>query len=26
MAGKLLETACWMLGSFGQDSRFISCQ
>ncbi|KAI5390177.1 fasciclin-like arabinogalactan protein 15 [Lathyrus oleraceus] len=24
--GKLLETACWMLGTFGQHSRFTSCQ
>ncbi|XP_027346345.1 fasciclin-like arabinogalactan protein 15 [Abrus precatorius] len=24
--GKLLEAACWMLGTFGQNSRFISCQ
>ena len=24
-AGKLLEVACLMLGSFGHDSRFISC-
>ncbi|KAG4968652.1 hypothetical protein JHK87_034303 [Glycine soja] len=24
--GKLLETACWMLGTFGQHSRFASCQ
>ncbi|XP_020234204.1 fasciclin-like arabinogalactan protein 15 [Cajanus cajan] len=24
--GKLLETACWMLGTFGQNSRFTSCQ
>ncbi|XP_058779627.1 fasciclin-like arabinogalactan protein 15 [Vicia villosa] len=23
--GKLLETACWMLGTFGQHSRFASC-
>ncbi|KAI4322500.1 hypothetical protein L6164_022189 [Bauhinia variegata] len=23
--GKLLEAACWMLGTFGQDSRFTSC-
>nr|KYP43607.1 Fasciclin-like arabinogalactan protein 16 [Cajanus cajan] len=26
LAGKLLETACWMLGTFGQHSRFASCQ
>jgi len=25
MTGKLLETACWMLGTFGQHSRF-NCQ
>lgn len=25
MAGKLLEAACWMLGTFGQDSRFTTC-
>ncbi|XP_015953242.1 fasciclin-like arabinogalactan protein 15 [Arachis duranensis] len=24
--GKLMETACWMLGTFGQHSRFASCQ
>ncbi|BAT92141.1 hypothetical protein VIGAN_07081600 [Vigna angularis var. angularis] len=24
--GKLLEAACWMLGTFGQHSRFTSCQ
>ncbi|TKY48712.1 Fasciclin arabinogalactan protein 17 [Spatholobus suberectus] len=24
--GKLLEAACWMLGTFGQHSRFASCQ
>ncbi|TKY67002.1 Fasciclin arabinogalactan protein 16 [Spatholobus suberectus] len=24
--GKLLEAACWMLGTFGQNSRFTSCQ
>ncbi|XP_004487436.1 fasciclin-like arabinogalactan protein 15 [Cicer arietinum] len=24
--GKLLETACWMLGTFGQHSRLASCQ
>ncbi|KAK2433598.1 fasciclin arabinogalactan protein [Trifolium repens] len=24
--GKLLETACWMLGTVGQHSRFTSCQ
>ncbi|ESR37292.1 hypothetical protein CICLE_v10030024mg [Citrus x clementina] len=23
--GKLLEAACWMLGAFRQDSRFITC-
>ncbi|KAF7805772.1 fasciclin-like arabinogalactan protein 17 [Senna tora] len=23
--GKLLEAACWMLGNFGQDSRFTAC-
>ncbi|KAK7375210.1 hypothetical protein VNO78_35903 [Psophocarpus tetragonolobus] len=24
--GKLLETTCWILGTFGQHSRFTSCQ
>lgn len=24
--GKLLEAACWMVGTFGQHSRFTSCQ
>ncbi|ESW21994.1 hypothetical protein PHAVU_005G117500 [Phaseolus vulgaris] len=24
--GKLQETACWMLGAFGQHSRFTTCQ
>lgn len=26
VAGKLLEVACQMLGAFGQDSHFTTCQ
>lgn len=26
MAGKLLEVGCRMLGAFGQESRFTTCQ
>ena len=26
VTGKLMEVACRMLGAFGQDSRFTTCQ